>query len=480
MRTFLHSFYTGEVVDERQAAERIVGQWLSRVQGFHDEQDFTQLVQAFTGYLWAPQVKSRENLALGYFFGGFMPTYGAAFTFVSLLFDGEPWPRIQAFMHSLSYGAARTYVEQFDWAGARKKARAEVTQWIDILRAEAHQVETAQHRKNQALMGFVGPYPGSPTPTPTAPPAVAPAPLPEAAPAAGALERLLGGTVRFSPWLVALSLMLYSSPLNEGEDEELRRMRLEQAEKNDTLVVPWTDVQTEITTNATNPECQPQQEDNNRNGRHCEENAHGIMETALAYATLAAPPGGPGLDGLFEKRAPMNLPAPFPSFVQTPRPGKLLFLPPGSAPPKAIYDYAGEPKTATYPKFVVLEAKHIGRPMDPEGNPDGFQRGARHRLKNTCGGRQMSEAWVEDRIAPALEKNGMSGAKIESKESEIRKTGFARWVFVCQPGATESARTFVFIDIGSSDIMKKIDQTKPKVRKPHGGQTQAPSTDTGY
>ncbi|MEJ2714173.1 MAG: hypothetical protein P8014_13515 [Acidihalobacter sp.] len=90
------------------------------------------------------------------------------------------------------------------------------------------------------------------------------------------------------------------------------------------------------------------------------------MEAALAYATLAAPPGGPGLDGLFEKRAPMNLPAPFPGFVQTPRPGKLLFLPPGSAPPKAIYDYAGEPKTATYPKFVVLEAKHIGRPMDPE------------------------------------------------------------------------------------------------------------------
>ncbi|MEJ2631912.1 MAG: hypothetical protein P8015_11975, partial [Acidihalobacter sp.] len=130
--------------------------------------------------------------------------------------------------------------------------------------------------------------------------------------------------------------------------------------------------------------------------------------------------------------------------------------------------------------FVVLEAKHIGRPMDPEGNPDGFQRGARHRLKNTCGGRQMSEAWIEDRLKPALKRNGTTDAKVKSKETEIRDAEYARWVFVCQPGAANGARTYVFIDIGSSDIMKKIDQTRPKPRKPRGGETQSPSADTGF
>ncbi|MGD7180894.1 hypothetical protein ACQCRY_26385, partial [Ralstonia pseudosolanacearum] len=140
---FLAMFYPAEAIDQTHAAKAIAGQWLSRVKGFHEDDDFLHLVRDFLSYVLSGGEHSRISDQLAYYFSGFMPSYGSACTLLGMVADGLPWSEVQAFMHSQSYGNAREYIETFDWAGGRKRADAEVNAWLAILREQDPRLQTA-------------------------------------------------------------------------------------------------------------------------------------------------------------------------------------------------------------------------------------------------------------------------------------------------------------------------------------------------
>src|ERR1700761_1248867 len=108
---FLAMFYPINVIRQQQAAQAIAGQWLSRVQGFHDDEDFLYLVRDFLAYVLSRGARCLASDQLDMFFSGFMPSYGAALTFLGIVNDGGTWPDVRAYMHSQAYGNAREYVE---------------------------------------------------------------------------------------------------------------------------------------------------------------------------------------------------------------------------------------------------------------------------------------------------------------------------------------------------------------------------------
>ncbi|AMP39361.1 hypothetical protein [Ralstonia solanacearum] len=489
---FLAMFYPAEAINQTHAAKAIAGQWLSRIKGFHQDDDFLHLVRDFLSDALSGGERSRISDQLAYYFSGFMPSYGAARIFLGMVSDGQPWSEVQAFMHSQSYGNARQYVETFDWTEGKKKAQAEIDAWKAILRAEDARLQAAAYGEPvllaQAMPQPNGPMTDVPANDPHFPkprPQLRVVPPPEvpaggggaAARAAGrGLAALLaegGAVVLFA---VVLVLIPGNAFQQNTEDEDLRRMRAEY-EKKRQLPIPLYQPQADATVDTTNNECKKQIEDNQKNGVVCENDGYVLMEAALKYKRLVNPPKGRGLDGLFEKLPALDQPNPMPQTVTQPRPGKLVFIPAGKRPPLPDYDYVAnalkKPAAPTYPKFVVFEAKHISKALDAT-DTEGIKKETKNRLGNTCDGTQLGEKWTEQRIPRALQRkdSGLTTAQQKAKQDEIGIHRYARWIFVCLPGSVggvSSSKLYVLIDVVTTGM--NLESRPPKARntQPTGG-----------
>ncbi|CAG2135141.1 hypothetical protein [Ralstonia mannitolilytica] len=479
---FLAMFYPAEAIDQTHAAKAIAGQWLSRVKGFHEDDDFLHLVRDFLSYVLSGGEHSRISDQLAYYFSGFMPSYGSACILLGMVADGLPWSEVQAFMHSQSYGNAREYIETFDWASGRKRADAEVDAWLAILREQDTRLQTAMTGE-PVLLAFAPPSatPNGPvTDVPARGPLPAPRPpVPVASPEPEAqmARRLAPSLIRIakvpsiSLWPLLLLLVPANALRKNTEDEDMRKLH-EQYARQQKLVVRDTQQKAEATTDQTNNECKAQIKENQKNGAVCENDGYVLMESALQYKRLVNPPKGRGLDGLFEKLPAFDQPAPMPETVTVPKPGKLLFIPTDKKPPRPEYDYVAtalkKPAAPTYPKFVVLEAKHIAKALDPS-DPEKISKEAKARLGNTCDGLQMSEPWTEKRIPQALARkdSGLNPAQQKQKRQEITDAEYARWLFVCLPGPVGSAqpsKLFVLIDVVATGL--DLESRAPKARAP--------------
>ncbi|MDR5808433.1 hypothetical protein [Caballeronia sp. LZ019] len=136
IRRFLEMCYPAQAITQTEADKAIAGLWLSRIKGFHDDDDFLHLTRDFIAYLLSGGARSQISDQLGYYFSGFMPSYGASCIFVQTVAEGGTWDDVRAFMHSQAYGNAREYVESFDWDSGRKKADEEVKAWAAIVRQQ--------------------------------------------------------------------------------------------------------------------------------------------------------------------------------------------------------------------------------------------------------------------------------------------------------------------------------------------------------
>ena len=461
---FLGLFYPAEAIRQTDAAKAVAGQWLSRVKGFHNDDDFLHLTRDFLSFALSGGERSQVSDQLAYYFSGFMPSYGAACTLLGMAADKRPWSEVQAFMHTQSYGDARKHIETFDWAGGKKKAQAEVDVWKAILEKQVKGVELAVNGGDDPpiVLAFapdgnplaprsdVPPQYRAPPRPPTLPVPVEPAPparLPN--PGGG-----LGATLLRSPWLILLLPLMLSGDTPRPQP------------KQEVIVVPLDKTDPDVTVDTTNNDCKPQSEENKKNGTECEEDGYVLMEQALQYSRLVDPPKGKGLDGLFEKRLPFDQPNPMPATVTMPKPGKLIFIPPTGKPPQARFDFTGKPPVSTYPKFVVFEAKHIAKTFD-EKDSEGIKKETTYRLKNTCDGQQMGTKWTEERIPQALERQYPRAANRSyrtAKETEIKGGGYARWIFVCLPGPVGSGtKLYVLIDVVVAGL--DLDSKQPIPRK---------------
>ncbi|MCL1618315.1 hypothetical protein [Ralstonia pseudosolanacearum] len=494
---FLATFYPAEAINQTHAAKAIAGQWLSRIKGFHQDDDFLHLVRDFLSYVLSGGERSRISDQLAYYFSGFMPSYGAACILLGMVADGQPWSEVQAFMHSQSYGNARQYVETFDWAGGRKRANTEVDAWMAVLREQDTRLQTAMAGE-PVLLAFAPPAPtpngpitdvpvrGPYVPAPRPPVPVVPVEAPPALPEAQMARRLRPSLIRIVkvPSLPLWPLVLLLVPANvfnkNTEDEDLRKMR-EKYAREQKLPIRDTQQKADATTDTTNNECKAQIEENKKNGAVCENDGYVLMESALRYKRLVNPPKGKGLDGLFEKLEPFNQPAPMPDAVTVPKPGKIVFIPTERKPPLPEYDYAAtekKPAQPTYPKFVVFEAKHVSKALDAD-DTEKIKKTAKGRLGDTCDGLQMSEPWTERRIPQALRRQNpgkKNAAYRDAKWKEIRIAGYARWLFICLPGAIGSnSKLYVFIDV----VLADLDLESPPA-KSSGPQPPSPGTNNTY
>jgi hypothetical protein len=476
IKRFLGMFYPQEVIEQSQAAQAIAGQWLSRVKGFHNDDDFWHLTRDFLGYALSGGERSRVSDQLAYYFSGFMPSYGAACAFLDMVADGRPWSDVQAFMHTMSYGNARQYVESFDWGGGQKKAQAEIDAWKDILKQQDQALQKAVSDKNgkPVVLAFAPPMPEPGVPV-TDVPVRLPLPAPPAPAATPAVEAVASRGLMALLGEIGIIVLL---PLTLSGDTP-RPQPKPQTNPNPTqLTVPLDQPKTEAVTDNTNNDCKPQTEENKKNGIKCEEDGYVVMETALRYKRLVNPPRGRGLDGLFEKLPPPDAPNPMPQEVMQPQPGKLVFIPPDKKPPQGRYDYAAmelkKPAASIYPKFVVFEAKHISKSFDPKDTQD-IEKEAKNRLGNTCDGTQLGKKWAAERIPQSLERQypGAKNASVrDDKLAEIDDAYYARWIFVCLPGPIGSnSKLYVIIDVEASGM--DLESRPPKQRK---GTPSTPTT----
>jgi len=478
---FLGMFYPSEAIEQTQAAQAIAGQWLSRIKGFQNDDDFWHLTRDFLAYTLTGGERSLISDQLAYYFSGFMPSYGAACILLDMVADGRPWSEVQAFMHTLSYGNARQYVEGFDWAGGEKKAQAEIDAWKAILMEQDQALHNATYGE-PVLLAFVGPepIPGIPPTTATPPgPPVRPvppvSPVPAAAPAAeGVGARVLMGLTRFlSILLLPLILTGDTTPVEQPKPQPKPQPQPQPKR----IVVRVDEPESEALADTTNNECLPQTEENRKKGEKCEESGYIIMEVELYYKRLVAPPRGRGLDGLFEKLPPFDAPNPMP---KEPIPNsKLVFIPPQATPPQGRYDYTavelGKTPASIYPRFVVFEAKNISKGFDPD-DTEGIAKEAKNRLGNTCDGTQLGKDWTEKRIPQSLEREypGAKNRNIrEGKRKEIRDANYARWIFVCLPGPLGSnpkSKLFVIIDV----VAQGMDLESRAPKQPSKGKSSTP------
>jgi hypothetical protein len=481
---FLAIWYPTDPITQTRAALEIAGRWLSRIDGFHDADDFSNLVRDFLLYIQSGGERSRISDQIGHYFGGFMPTYGAACIFMDMVADRRPWSEVQAFMHTLSYGGARRYIETYDWKGSQKKADAEVKAWVDILKEQARTLDTAM-ADSPVLLAQANPKPAPVYDVPPANDPVMPKPRPPlrvvppvsgpgvGGAAAEAAERAAGRGVLLRLLAVVpeiLVVIIVFWPTSTASDDTMDAYYKAHPDK---LPIPEDKAEPSAESNTTNNECKAQIEDNQKNGATCEIDGYWLMERVLNYKRLVDPPKGKGLDGLFEKLTPFGEPNPMPEMVVKPKPGKLIFLPPASTPPQPTYDFtAGAEQRAaanTYPKFVVFEAKHISKTID-ENDGKGITQEAKNRLGRTCDGKQMGEKWTDRRIPQALERQYGKDLKTRTdKEEDIKQYRFARWIFVCLPGPVGNAqitRLYVLIDVIGSGMDLESTPPKPRQSKP--------------
>lgn len=467
---FLSHFYPLQTVRKLKSADIIAGMWVSRVKGLHDSDDFLHLTHDFLDYVMSGGNRSLVSDRISFFFSGFMPSYGAARTFLGIVDDGGKWPDVRAFMHFHAYGNAKNYVEGFDWGAGQQKTQTEADAWLKILSDQEKKLGAAA----SGALAFVAPGNSSwladavKTGSTTG----------EGQAAKSALRLAIEAITKF-PVVRSIALLAYSPSLNAGEREYLQARQKQQAlAKQNTLAIPAPLEQVKLEVNTQTVVSMPQIEKNKQNGEKCENNGYALMENSLRYRRLIQPPKGKGLDGLFEKTPPMNAPNPAPLRVAQPAPGgELKFIPESARPPQPQYDYANlESGVATYPRFVVFEAKNIDRSFQ-SSDEDGIKKAAQRSLGETIkDGTQMGTDWISRRIPHALKRNVRDGemSAIDGKKTQanVRRSGYARWIFVCLPGPVGSqSKLFVFIDVDQAGI--KMDRPEPEM-------TPQETQDNGY
>ena len=473
----LGRYYTIEFLREQRSAEAVLGRWISLMPGREpdDARDIEQFVQDLLLVLQTG-VRSFLSDALSLFLGGIMPTYLRAKTLAGMLADGVSPEDVEGYFHSMAYGSVQRFIKaqspQF-----KSRVQKKLTDLIQVMIDEIDHLEAEVTRRSS--LAFVPPVLD---PKLLQPPATTPPVAPQIPP----MERV--GQVVRAPvvWRALLSglprlgvlLTLVLIPANAGQETPEYKLELQRnrefaqararanAELGEKIVIVLLETSEVASSNTTNNQCQQQVETNRKNGAQCEEEGYGIMERNLSYKRLVSPPAGRGLDGLFEKLSPLDSPNPFPEAVGLPSPGRLVFVPPDKKPLHTDYEVANPTKSEVYPKFVVFEAKHVSKSFK-EDDHDGIAKETKRRLKNTCDGRQMGEKWTEERIPQALEREspGVSNKHYRrGKEKEIADAGYARWIFVCLPGAVgDSGKLYVLIDVVVSGM--DLESTPPKARK---------------
>ncbi|MXN76867.1 hypothetical protein GR157_19270 [Burkholderia sp. 4701] len=466
---FLAMFHPIDTIRKQQSALAIAGQWLSRVKGFHDDDDFLYIVRDFLSWVLSGGERSLASDQLSFFFSGFMPSYGTARTFLDIVNDEGTWLDVRAFMHSQAYGNAKRYVETFDWSSGRQKAQTEAQAWMDVIKEEDRKLSAAP-----TLLAFVAP---DNSPWLNKPPVTdVPNPvLPAAESEASGLARLLV-RVPLMPIIVGIELLTYSP--NAGDPDEGKKLRERQAAyaKQKKLAIPEPQVKTATKVDTVTNECKAQIEKNQKNGAKCENDGYTLMERALHYKRLIDPPKGKGLDGLFEKQGDMSAPNPMPQIVSEPPPGgKLVFIPEAMRPPKPQYKTLNPEATdsVAYPLFVVFEAKHISKGFASD-DTEGIKNEVRRRLGETCDGTQMNPDWITSRVPRALNRNvkagRMTGEEKDIKLQQINESSYVSWVFVCLSGAAgSSSKIFVLIDIDASGM--KLNRSPQSASQQSGNDT---------
>ena len=259
--------------------------------------------------------------------------------------------------------------------------------------------------------------------------------------------------------IVACLSLSGDTPQTKQQRGDYETYRKRKAEQN-VAVIPDVQAQTKAQSDTANNECKPQEDKKKGNGEECENNGYHLMEKTLKYRRLINPPKSIGIDGLFEKVDPDNQPMPFPSDVQEPKLGKVIFEPDNRKPPGAQYYYQpvkeGEFVEAIYPKFVVFEAKNSDKRVNTD-KPESIKSAARRALsKDTCDGTQMGAKWVENRIPKSLRRDSdLNAIEQVRKELEIKKVRYARWIFFCLPGPigeNPPSKVFVFIDVVEANM----------------------------
>jgi hypothetical protein len=470
---FLGMFYPIDVIRQQQSALAIAGQWLSRVKGFHRDDDFLHLVRDFLSSVLSGGERSLASDQLAFFFSGFMPSYGTARTFLGIVNDGGTWSDVRAFMHSQAYGNAKRYVETFDWSGGGKKAKAEAMAWVNVLKEEDRKLH-AVTLGGAGMLAQAFPAPDAPM-FPKLPPwqrVIPPAEAPVVGKGIGeaVASRLAPLLLRFvAIRLFAITIVVMPSNAFEHntEEEDMRKWRAGYARKEQ-IAIPAPVVKADVKVDTLTNECKPQTEINKQNGAKCENDGYILMEEVLGYKRLIDPPKGKGLDGLFEKHGDMRAPTPMPYMVSAPPPGgKLVFIPEAARPPTPQYKVINpEAESAdAYPLFVVFEAKHISKKFNPN-DTEKIKKEAERRLGETCDGTQMNPDWTAARIPRALNRSvkqgKMTGEEKDKKFQQINASSFAGWIFICLPGADQLSKLFIFIDVVASGMnLKRASQSTP-------------------
>jgi hypothetical protein len=141
---FLSMFYSSASIKQTEADKAIAGQWLSRIKGFRDDDDFLHPTRDLLAFVLSSGARSHVSDYIGYHFLGFMPSYGAAHIFVVVVAEGATWTDVRAFMHSQAYGDTREHAGSFDRDAERKASQNEINEWAKILLTQDDSLQVAK------------------------------------------------------------------------------------------------------------------------------------------------------------------------------------------------------------------------------------------------------------------------------------------------------------------------------------------------
>ena len=127
--------------------------------------------------------------------------------------------------------------------------------------------------------------------------------------------------------LIATTLLQMAADREAIENAKERKLRAKEDKEVGEILIRLAETESSTQADSTTNVCQSQNATNRKNGIQCEEDGYVLMEWHLKFKRLSDPPKARGLDGLFEKLPPMNLPLSRELRVDMPLPGRLRFVP---------------------------------------------------------------------------------------------------------------------------------------------------------
>ena len=488
VENLLQAGYSIEDIREHQSAEVIVGYWLSMMPGLEpdDSRDIEQFAQDLVLLLRNAEGNLQLN-AITLFLGGIMPTYLKARTLAQMVADGASARNIEAYFHSMAYGSVERFLQK-QASGAQAAAREALARLIKVVEDETTELDRRIYQRSAIAFAPPEVGPSSLLQEPAVRPAVPMSqPVAPGTPAPGnawrgtGLRTLSRGIAERVPQVVVT--LLVAEGLQKAHEREMRanekerRLRSKENKVIAQIVIALQRTETTAEANSTVNECQAQITENRANGERCEEDGYHLMERSLKFKRLADPPKGRGLDGLFEKLRPYNLPTSGQITRDLAPPDRIRFVPDSATPPSLIYDLVGPNKDHVYPRFVVFEAKDHSKSVDE--SDDALCKAGENRLGSTQTGTQLGVKWTEERIPQTMKRRDSKVPRQDRAEKfdEIRQYRYARWLFMCLRGQESEGKLFVFVDIESSGIAGRIDSKPPKPR-PSKGPSESSTPDS--